>query len=170
MRLELFVSVQFSKGLGSWSVALYQKEDILAEARGGLKCSSIQEMELEAIADGIASAKEIGATKIVVHGSSAYFRSAFTKWSRYWHEHAWKDSQNRDVQYPHLWDRILADRSKVHVTFRIFPHKGFKRVASYSDAIRIEQDASLRPAGRSARIIREPKAREYQVTKGGKAA
>lgn len=110
-------------GPGGWAAVLtYEGHE--KEISGGETKTTNQRMELKAVYEALRGLKE--PCDVVLHSDSAYVINCFKqKWYVGWRKNGWKNSKGDPVQNRDLWELLLSEVERHHVTFeKVKGHAG----------------------------------------------
>jgi ribonuclease HI len=97
-------------GPGGWACIVLDEGKLpLGEERGGEKVTTNNRMELLAVINGLAKAKEMGADKITLHTDSQYVQKGISEWIKNGKKNGWKTASKQPVKNKDLW--LILDQA-----------------------------------------------------------
>ena len=101
-------------GLGGWAYLL-RCGSVKIELSGTASHTTNNRMELQAVIAGLSALKERCAVRVVT--DSQYVQQAMTRYLRKWIARGWLNSRNVRVSNRDLWEVLLRESSRHHVTW-----------------------------------------------------
>lgn len=114
-------SCRGNPGPGGWAAVLlykYKGVEHRKEISGGVKTSTNNRMELQAVIEGLLVLKRECDVEILT--DSQYVRDGL-KWSLRWKRNGWKTASRRPVKNKDLWQQLLGLCKQHHVKFNWIP-------------------------------------------------
>lgn len=110
-------------GPGGWAAVVTYGNHV-KEISGGELHTTNQRMEMMAVYQALHCLKE--ACNVTVYSDSAYVINCFTqKWYVNWQKNGWRNSKGEPVQNRDLWEQLLIEVARHHVTFaKVKGHAG----------------------------------------------
>ena len=102
-------------GAGGWA-AILMYNGVEKVVTGGQESTTNNRMELTAIIEGLKCLKY--PCEVKIYSDSQYAVDAVEKgWLSYWTSHNWHTKGKDDVKNVDLWESLIAEMDKHHVTF-----------------------------------------------------
>lgn len=110
-------------GPGGWAAVL-QYGGHVKEVSGGEWDTTNQRMEIKAVTEALRCLKR--PCEVVIRSDSAYVINCFQqRWYVGWRKNGWKNSKGEPVQNRDLWEQLLSEVERHHVTFeKVKGHAG----------------------------------------------
>lgn len=101
-----------SNRLGGWAYAILFDGDMVRKDSGGVRATTNQRMELQAVIEAIKGARELSKDDpgaiYKVYSDSAYVVNCYTQgWYIGWEANGWRNAAKKEVANRELWEQII---------------------------------------------------------------
>ncbi len=97
-------------GPGGWGAVLLYKEH-RKEISGGVKETTNNRMEMQAVIEALKTLKKESA-KMVVYTDSKYVLTGISEWIHGWKKNGWKNAAKKPIKNIDLWQELDAEVAK----------------------------------------------------------